>query len=128
MNIFSASQQALDKAESGTVTINEMKDQVQVIASVTHETNASVSVLNRYSLQIGEVLRSISQIANQTKLLALNASIEAARAGEHGSGFAVVAGEVRKLAEESTSATDQIASLLYNIQHESSIISEKMKM
>lgn len=128
MNIFSASQQALDKAESGTVTINEMKDQVQVIASVTHETNEFVSVLNRYSLQIGEVLRSISQIANQTKLLALNASIEAARAGEHGSRFAVVAGEVRKLAEESTSATDQIASLLYNIQHESSIISEKMKM
>lgn len=128
MNIFSASQQALEKAESGTVTIHEMRNQVQVIASVTHEANESVSVLNRYSQQIGEVLRSISQIANQTKLLALNASIEAARAGEHGSGFAVVAGEVRKLAEESSSATDQIASLLHNIQHESSSISEKMKV
>lgn len=127
-NILSAATHALDQAEAGTVTIHEMKGQVQVIASVTHETNESVSVLHRYSQQIGEVLRSISQIANQTKLLALNASIEAVRAGEHGSGFAVVAGEVRKLAEESSSATGQIASLLHNILHETSIISEKMKV
>jgi methyl-accepting chemotaxis protein len=126
MNVSDASGQALAAAESGKVTIHRMKDQIRIISKVTHETNESVIVLQGHSQQIEQVLRSITDIANQTKLLALNASIEAARAGEQGSGFAVVAGEVRKLADESSSSALQIALLLQNIQNESTLIGEKM--
>ncbi|WP_248927720.1 methyl-accepting chemotaxis protein [Paenibacillus hamazuiensis] len=125
-NVSEASREALDSAESGKDVILLMRRQIETIASSAGDTQELVEALGTYSRQIGEVLNIIVDIAEQTKLLALNASIEAARAGEHGSGFAVVAGEVRKLAELSSSSSSKIASLLTNIQKVSGEISHTM--
>jgi len=107
--------------------IGLMNRQIMSISSATKETVRRVAILQKYSLLIEGALTAISGVANQTKLLALNASIEAAHAGEHGTGFAVVASEVRKLAEEAAFSTQEIASLLRNIQNETVLISEAME-
>jgi methyl-accepting chemotaxis protein len=95
-------------------TIEKMKD----IAKVVQNSATSIEKLGKSSQEIGEIISVIEDIADQTNLLALNAAIEAARAGEQGRGFAVVADEVRKLAERTSDATKQIAKMIKSIQNE----------
>lgn len=95
------------------------------ISDTVQDVVTEMQSLDGASRQIGEILGLIEEIADQTNLLALNAAIEAARAGEHGRGFAVVADEVRKLAENSASSTKQIGSLVADIQRRTSAVLER---
>lgn len=105
-----------DKAQRGSEAVNKTVEGMEQIKTSVFEAAQKISELGEHSNQIGEIIEVIDDIAAQTNLLALNAAIEAARAGEHGKGFAVVADEVRKLAERSSTATKEIAELVRNIQ------------
>jgi hypothetical protein len=102
--------------------VERISDNLQTMSEKTVETASSVDHLNERTNQIGGIVKLIKEIADQTNLLALNAAIEAARAGEQGRGFAVVADEVRKLAERTSTATSEIGQLVSAIQKETSAV------
>ena len=108
-------------ATANSSSVHRVSANVQTMSSRSQEIAKTVEDLNARASQIGGIVSLIKDIADQTNLLALNAAIEAARAGEQGRGFAVVADEVRKLAERTAGSTAEIYGLVKAIQHEASL-------
>lgn len=113
-----SAKQSSSQAQQGVIKINASKKGMERITESASKTGQIIASLANKTDQIGEIAQVIDDIADQTNLLALNAAIEAARAGEQGRGFAVVADEVRKLAERTTKATKEIAETIKAIQKE----------
>ena len=107
-----------EEAAAGSKAIELAVEKILSVERIVNNSAGTVDKLGQRSKEIGQIVEAISGIADQTNLLALNAAIEAARAGEHGRGFAVVSDEVRKLAEESLSAAQKIATLIKDIQND----------
>ena len=110
------SNESTEHSEKGGETIHHAAEEMVKIAESVRQTSDSIANLGEQSNQISSIVNVIKEIADQTNLLALNAAIEAARAGEQGRGFAVVADEVRKLAERTANATQQVTAMIAAIQ------------
>ncbi len=123
----SQAKKAGDDAGDGGEIVQNTVVEIDAIAQQVADTSQSVAALGSKSEEIGQIIDVINDIADQTNLLALNAAIEAARAGEHGRGFAVVADEVRKLAERTTKATEEVGTSIGEIQDETKRAVERME-
>jgi methyl-accepting chemotaxis protein len=127
-NAAEASHKAAASAREGGETVEHTLVSMRNIAESSKNAVARIAELGRSSEQIGKIIAVIDEIADQTNLLALNAAIEAARAGEQGRGFAVVADEVRKLAERTTGATREIGGMIESIQSETKTAVQAMEL
>jgi methyl-accepting chemotaxis protein len=121
------SELAINTVNDGSAIVRHTVDGMGKIATRVQETARTVESLGGRSDQIGQIIGTIKDIADQTHLLALNAAIEAARAGDHGRGFAVVATEVRALAERTTKATNEIGEMIKSIQSETQLAVQAME-
>ncbi len=120
-------QETVKTAQEGGTVVTSTISGMQQLSEAVSSSATIISDLGKSSDQIGEIVRTIEDIADQTNLLALNAAIEAARAGEQGRGFAVVADEVRKLAERTTKATKEIGDMIRQIQQDTRGAVESMQ-
>lgn len=125
--IKAASADVLKMTKSGDSLMKQSQQQMIAINDIVKVSVQRVNGLDEHTKQISKLIKVIQEIADQTNLLALNAAIEAARAGEHGRGFAVVADEVRKLAEQVSFSVKDITGIVTNIQKESSNVVESLE-
>lgn len=125
-NLSIAAKESDHSASKGGETMHQTINQLRRIGSRVEETATSIASLSKASEEINSIVRTIREVADQTNLLALNAAIEAARAGEQGRGFAVVADEVRQLAERTALATQDISDKIVAIQNATRVAGEQM--
>jgi len=125
--LLEISQRSREEVHKGIETMEKATNGLTRTSSAIRASSEIIDVLGRRADEIGKIIEVIDDLAEQTNLLALNAAIEAARAGEHGLGFAVVAEEVRKLAEKSTQSTKEISDLIQGIQKEAREAVENME-
>ena len=125
--VTSFAQESNSQTDVGREKIEQTMNNMKEINHAVDETVTIINDLDNTSEEIGQIVEMITNIAEQTNLLALNAAIEAARAGEHGQGFAVVAEEIRDLAEDTSDATDKIADLINKTQEKSDTGIEAIK-
>lgn len=122
-----ASKAVTDLVEKGLAAIDTLAERTTENNQANEALNKTIVEVDTSAQEIGVIIETIGQIANQTNLLSLNAAIEAARAGEHGKGFAVVADQIRKLADQSSQSAQKISNLIIGIQEQSKSAVQSME-